>query len=83
MVTIRRKRPRTTSKVTITLPVDLAEALREEARLRRVPSVSAFIARAVEEKLEHDRLSDVINEIFDGKPMTTAERAWADQYLIR
>ena len=47
----------------------------------RAPSLSAYIARALAEKLEGDRLQEVLDEIFREQPMTDEERAWADRLL--
>ena len=68
-------------KLAITLPRRVARAAREEARVRRASSLSAFIAEALEEKLERDRLQEVLDEVFREHPMTKAERAWADDLL--
>jgi hypothetical protein len=59
--------------------LDLA---RREAEASQSRSLSAFIARALEEKLERDELQHVLDEIFAEQPMTDEERAWADQYLL-
>ena len=67
-------------KVAITLPSHLLQAARAEAV--RAPSLSAFIAEAVEEKLERDGLQQILDEIFAEHPMTDEERAWADRYLL-
>lgn len=68
-------------KLAITLPRRVAHAAREEARVRQSRSLSAFIAEAVEEKLERDQLQDVLDEVFRDNPMTEAEREWADKLL--
>ncbi len=68
-------------KLAITVPRHLAEAAREEVRARRLPSLSAFIAQALAEKLEQDRLQAALDEVFRKQPMTEAEREWADRLL--
>ncbi|MGH2460301.1 MAG: hypothetical protein ACRDIY_15705 [Chloroflexota bacterium] len=47
-----------------------------------MPSLSAFIAKAVEEKLATDELQQVLDEIFAEQPMTDEERTWADLHLL-
>ena len=69
-------------KVAITLPSRLAEAARDEVAAHGAPSLSAFIAQAVEEKLERDGLRELLDDIFATEPMTDEERAWADRYLL-
>jgi len=78
----RRSRRRTFVKLAVTLPEQLAQAAREEAEAVGSPSLSAFIARAVEEKLERDRLQEALDEIFREQPMTDEEREWADRILL-
>jgi len=65
-------------KLAITLPTALAQAKARHAR-----SLSAFIAEAVEEKIEKDDLDRVLDEIFADEPMTEAERDWAYGLLTR
>jgi metal-responsive CopG/Arc/MetJ family transcriptional regulator len=72
----------TTEKLAISLPRDLAESLRVEVIRRGSPSVSAFIAEVLREKLERDSLKELLDETFAENPMTDDERAWADQYFF-
>ncbi len=65
----------------MSVPAELVEAVEAEVRARHAPSVSAFFSDAVEEKLERDRLQEVLDEIWWEKPMTDEERAWADRIL--
>ncbi len=76
-----RSRGRTHVKLAVSLPVQLAQAAREGAEAIGSPSLSAFIASAVQEKLERDRLQEVLDEIFREQPMTDEERHWADRVL--
>ena len=75
-------RRRTFVKLAVTLPEQLAQAAREEAEAVGSPSLSAFIARAVEEKIERDRLQEALDEIFREQPMTVEEREWADRTIL-
>lgn len=68
-------------KFAIRLPSQLLQA-RADAEAVRTPSFSAFIAEAVEEKLERDGLQQILDEIFAEHPITDEERAWADRYLL-
>ena len=68
-------------KVAVSLPREIAERLRDEARRLGEPSVSAFVTTAVEEKLERGDLRAILDEIFHDAPMTTDERDWADRAL--
>ena len=77
-----RSRRRTFVKLAVTLPEQLARAVRAEAEAVGSPSLSAFIARAVEEKLERDRLQEVLDEVFREQPMTPEEKEWADSILL-
>jgi hypothetical protein len=70
-------------KIAITLPSDLAQAVREEAKACQSRSLSAFIAEALRERLERDGLQKVLDDIFTEKPMTDEERQWADDVLTR
>ena len=77
-----KKRGGTTyRKLAISVPSVLAQAVVGEVRARRAPSVSAFVSKAVEEKLERDRLQEALDEVWRDKPMTEKERQWADSLL--
>jgi hypothetical protein len=69
------------ARLAITLPRETARRVRAEVRDAAAPSVSAYIARAVEEKLERESLQEILDEIFRGNPLTDDERAWADRAL--
>jgi hypothetical protein len=77
-----RSRHRSYVKLAVTLPERLALAARAEAEAIGSPSLSAFIAGAVEEKLERDHLQEILDEIFHEQPMTEEERRWADHILL-
>jgi hypothetical protein len=76
-----KTRPSAYEKLAITLPRGLADSARAEAKATGAGSFSAFIATAVEEKLERDRLREALDEVFRDEPMTEAEREWADKLL--
>ncbi|MBI2940666.1 MAG: hypothetical protein HYY04_09540 [Chloroflexi bacterium] len=70
-------------KLSITLPRELALALREYVRAGGAPSVSAFLASLVREQFEHDVLDQILEEDFRENPITEEERAWARRVLSR
>ncbi len=78
----RRRSASSYRKLAVSVPTELVEAVVEEVRARRAPSVSAFISEALEQKLERDRLQEVLDEVWLEKPMTKRERAWADKILL-
>ena len=77
----RRSAGPTCRKLAISVPEPLAKAVAGEVRAHRASSVSAFIAKAVEEKLERDRLQEALDEVWCNQPMTEEERQWADRML--
>ncbi len=74
----RRRRGQTSfRKLAISLPEDLAERLEREVESRHSPSVSAFISDVLSEKLKHDALQTLIDDIVGDRPLTQKERRWA------
>ncbi len=69
-------------KLAISVPSDLADALAGAVHTRRAASVSAYVAEAIEEKLERDRLQEALDEVWRDRPMTEQEREWADKLLL-
>jgi hypothetical protein len=79
----RRSPGVTREKLAITLPKPLAAAARDEVKARRAPSMSALIAQALAEKLERDRLQEVLDEMdAEYGPLTPEELAWADRLIL-
>jgi len=73
-----------TTKLTITLDDDQFEELKRFVAAGRATSVSGFVRHAVEVALNDAAgWSRMLHEALDasGGPMTTAERAWADDIL--
>jgi Arc/MetJ-type ribon-helix-helix transcriptional regulator len=58
----RARRPRY-AKLAITVPAEQAGAIRAAVDDGAAPSVSAFVAAAVREKLEHDSLGALVAEM--------------------
>ncbi len=73
----------TAEKIAISLPKPLAERARRAVRQGRAPSVSAYVARAIEERVKLDDLSALLEEMLaeTGGPLTAAERREADRAL--
>ena len=73
-----------TTKITVTLPDDQLNAIRERVASGRVASVSAFLKHAVKISLEEDEdFLRMLDESLEktGGPMTEAEIAWADSII--
>jgi Arc/MetJ-type ribon-helix-helix transcriptional regulator len=70
-------------KIAISLPRGLAERARRAVRRGHAPSVSAYVASALEEKVKLDELSALLDEMLaeSGGPLTTAERHALDTVL--
>ena len=73
----------TVHKIAISLPSRVAENARSAVRAGRAPSLSAYIASALEEKTKLDDLSTLLDEMLadSGGPLTAAERRAADRAL--
>jgi hypothetical protein len=72
-----------TEKIAISLPLRVAERTRSAVRRGVAPSVSAYIVKALEEKVKLDELSTLLDEMLEesGGPLTAAERRAADRAL--
>ena len=75
----------TTSKIAVSLPSELVEQARRAVAEGRAPSVSAYVARALEEQTKLDDLTSLLEEMLaeTGGPLTAAERSSADEALGR
>lgn len=72
-----------TVKIAVSLPVQVAERARRAVRRGRAPSVSAYVAAALEEKVKLDDLATLLSDMLTeaGGPLTAAERRAADRAL--
>jgi hypothetical protein len=75
-----------TKKVTVTLEADQLSAIRALVEARSTTSVSAFVQHAVAVSLNDVAgcgalLASALDET--GGPLTRAERAWADDLLLK
>ena len=75
----------TTSKIAVSLPTELVLQAKKAVSEGRTSSVSAYVARALEEQVKLDDLSSLLDEMLaeTGGPLTAEERAAADQALGR
>jgi Arc/MetJ-type ribon-helix-helix transcriptional regulator len=75
----------TTVKIAVSLPAELVEQAQRAVTEGRAPSVSAYVARALEERAKLDDLASLLNEMLaeTGGPLTAAERKAADRALGR
>jgi Arc/MetJ-type ribon-helix-helix transcriptional regulator len=73
----------TTAKIAISLPAALAKRARRAVRAGRAASMSAYVAKALEEKVMNDDLAAMLDEMLEetGGPLTAAERRRADRLL--
>jgi Arc/MetJ-type ribon-helix-helix transcriptional regulator len=70
-------------KIAVSLPRGLAERARQAVREGRAASVSAYVASALEQKMDLDELAALLDDMLaeSGGPMTSAERREADRTL--
>jgi len=75
----------TSSKIAVSLPAELVEHAQRAVAEGRAASVSAYVARALEERAKLDNLSSLLDEMLaeTGGPLTAAERKAADRALGR
>jgi len=75
----------TTAKIAVSLPAGLVEQARRAVVEGRASSVSAYVARALEEQAKLDDLASLLDEMLaeTGGPLTVSERKAADRALGR
>lgn len=73
----------TVTKITVSLPAELATRTREAVAQGRAHSVSSLVARALESELDDDDLNTMLAALLDvaGGPVTQVEARWADAQL--
>ena len=74
-----------TAKIAVSLPAELVEQAQRAVAEGRAASVSAYVARALEEQAKLDDLASLLKEMLaeTGGPLSAAERKAADQALGR
>jgi Arc/MetJ-type ribon-helix-helix transcriptional regulator len=72
----------TTERVTVTLPKELAERLRQRVSAGEAESVSGYVTSIIEERFEKELLTRWMAdmEAVGGKP-TEEDYAWADEVV--
>jgi Arc/MetJ-type ribon-helix-helix transcriptional regulator len=75
----------TTTKIAVSLPAGLVEQAKQAVVDGRASSVSAYVARALEEQAKLDDLASLLQDMLaeTGGPLTAAERKAADRALGR
>ena len=75
----------TTTKITVSLPPGLVEQANQAVVDGRASSVSAYVARALDEQAKLDDLASLLEDMLaeTGGPLTAAERKAADRALGR
>ena len=75
----------TMSKIAVSLPSELVAQAQRAVAEGRAPSVSAYVARALEEQAKLDELAALLRDMLaeTGGPLTAAERRAADRALGR
>jgi Arc/MetJ-type ribon-helix-helix transcriptional regulator len=70
-------------KIAVSLPRHAAESARRAVREGRAESVSAFVAKAIEDKAQLDELAALLDEMLaeSGGPLTPAEQRAAERAL--
>ena len=73
------------SKIAVTLPAGLVEQAHRAVTEGRASSVSAYVARALEDRAKLDELASLLDEMLaeSGGPLTPAEQRDADRVLGR
>jgi Arc/MetJ-type ribon-helix-helix transcriptional regulator len=74
----------TTAKIAVSLPEEVLRRARRAIRRGRAPSMSAYVAAALEQKSKLDDLEDLLAEMLSetGGPLTAKERRIADRTLF-
>ena len=74
----------TMAKIAVSLPRDVVRRARRAVGRGRAPSMSAYVAAAVEQKTKLDELEDLLQEMLaeTGGPLTASERRAAQAALL-
>lgn len=74
----------TTSKVAVSIPIEVLRLARKQVKAGRAKSLSALVSEAVDEKVRRNELGEILDamDLALGKPSKAAER-WAKRVLRR
>ena len=74
----------TTAKIAVSIPREILSGARRAVRRGRAPTISAYVAAALEQKTKLDDLEDLLDEMLEatGGPLTAAERRAADAAIL-
>lgn len=73
-----RVKPRKKRKITVSLPAELVERAEEAVSVGRVPSVSQYVAEAMDARESGETLDELLATM---EPSTPESRAWARDVL--
>ena len=75
----------TTAKIAVSLPEEVLRRAQRAVRRGRAPSMSAYVAEALEQRSKLDDLEELLDEMLEetGGPLTAKERQFADRVLLR
>lgn len=73
----------TTKKIAVTVPEEILEKARSSVHRGKARSLSAYVSEALAEKLVHEELDTLLQEMLaeSGGPLTARERRQADRDL--
>ena len=73
----------TSAKIAISLPKDQLAQVRAAVKRGEAASLSAYVSKALEEKLDDDGVMKMLDEMLEktGGPLTEAEERWVDEAL--
>jgi hypothetical protein len=74
----------TTEKIAVSIPEEILHSARKAVQRGRAPTISAYVAAALEQKTKLDDLEDLLDEMLEatGGPLTAAERRAADAAIL-
>lgn len=71
---------RTTERITVTLPIELAAKLRQRVESGAAESVSGLVAEFVDERLREENVEEFLADMEAvGGPPSEADRQWAEE----
>ncbi len=73
----------TTDKIAVSLPRETLRRARRAVRKGRAPTISSYVASAIDQKASLDELDDLLTTMLEetGGPLTAAEERAADRAI--